>query len=150
ATRNLPKYQERFTQLITRISETVPLENLGLRVQAGQLPTISAESIHSLIMSGLSSAADIVTGAGLVLVFVVFLLMGHSERVLRPGTLLHQIETRAQRYILQMVGFSALTGLLVGLCLGILGVDFAFAFGFIAFLFNFIPTVGSVIATLLP
>jgi AI-2 transport protein TqsA len=32
----------------------------------------------------------------------------------------------------------------------VLGVDFAYAFGFLAFLLNFIPTVGPLVATLLP
>ena len=149
-TRSLPRYQERFQQLIERIGTSVSLETFGLSVRTGRLPTISADNIRSLLLSGLSSAADIVSGCGLVLIFVIFLLLGHSDRVLRPGTLLYEIETRAQRYILQMVGFSAMTGLLVGLCLGAVGVDFAYAFGFIAFLFNFIPTVGPLIATLLP
>jgi AI-2 transport protein TqsA len=149
-TRSLPKYQERSLQLIRYIQANVPLERLGLHVQAGQLPSVSTEDVRQLLTSGISGAASAVTGGALVLIFVLFLLLSHSGRTPRLGTLLYEIETRAQRYILQMVGFSVLTGLLVGLCLGILGVPFAYAFGFIAFLLNFIPTVGPLVATLLP
>ena len=49
-----------------------------------------------------------------------------------------------------MATVSAATGFLVGLVLWLLGVEFAWVFGFLAFLFNFIPNIGSVIATLLP
>ena len=43
-----------------------------------------------------------------------------------------------------------MTGLLVGLCLNLLGVELALVFGLFAFLLNFIPTVGSLISTFLP
>ena len=45
---------------------------------------------------------------------------------------------------------SAMTGILVGTALGLLGIEMALAFGFMAFLLNFIPNIGSIIATLLP
>jgi AI-2 transport protein TqsA len=149
-THNLPRYQESFQELILRIQTTVPLDRVGLHVQAGQLPTVKSEDLRDILMSGISSAASVVSSGGLVLIFVLFLLLGDRGRVPRPGSLLAEIQSRAQRYILQMVGISAVTGLLVGTCLGVLGVDFAYAFGFLAFLLNFIPTVGPLVATLLP
>ena len=45
---------------------------------------------------------------------------------------------------------SALAGVLVGLTLYLLHVEFAFLFGFLAFALHFIPTIGSIIATVLP
>ena len=54
-----------------------------------------------------------------------------------------------QRYITLTVFISALTGILVGCVLGILGVQFAALFGFLAFLLNFIPNLGAIIATIL-
>ncbi len=42
------------------------------------------------------------------------------------------------------------TGLLVGLVLASLGVPFALVFGVLAFMLNFIPSIGSFISTLLP
>jgi AI-2 transport protein TqsA len=97
-----------------------------------------------------ASAVGVLSGGGLVLIFVLFLLFGGRPGVRSEASLLGEIEARAQRYILQMVGFSALTGLLVWLALAAFGVDFAFAFGFIAFLLNFIPTIGPLLATVLP
>jgi AI-2 transport protein TqsA len=43
---------------------------------------------------------------------------------------------------------SALTGLLVTVIMTLMGVDFPFLLGFVAFLFNYIPTVGSIIASI--
>ena len=55
-----------------------------------------------------------------------------------------------KRYLLVKVGVSALTGVLVYITLSILKVDLALVFALFSFLFNFIPNVGSIIATLLP
>jgi len=87
---------------------------------------------------------------GLVLIFVLFLLLGPARASRWPRQSARRDRVAGQRYILQMVGFSILTGVLVGVSLGLVGVKFAFAFGFIAFLLNFIPTVGPLAATLLP
>jgi predicted PurR-regulated permease PerM len=57
---------------------------------------------------------------------------------------------QVKRYIGFKVLLSALTGLVVGASLLLLRVDLALVFGLLAFLLNFIPTVGGVVSTLLP
>ena len=53
-----------------------------------------------------------------------------------------------ERYVIIHTMFSLLTGLLVGIWLTIIGVDFAILWGFLAFLLNYIPNVGSIIAAI--
>jgi len=60
------------------------------------------------------------------------------------------ISSRVKRYIGTKVLISAGTGLSVGLILMALGIPLATAFGLMAFLLNFIPSVGSIVAVLLP
>jgi AI-2 transport protein TqsA len=43
---------------------------------------------------------------------------------------------------------SGLTGVIVTIVMSLMGVDFPFLLGFVAFLFNYIPTVGSIIASI--
>jgi AI-2 transport protein TqsA len=45
---------------------------------------------------------------------------------------------------------SAVTGALVALCLWVIGVDYPLMWGMLAFAFNFIPTIGSIIAAVPP
>jgi len=55
-----------------------------------------------------------------------------------------------QTYIVVKTWVSALTGVLFGLICYFFGLDFALFFGFIGFLFNYIPQIGSLVATVLP
>jgi AI-2 transport protein TqsA len=85
-----------------------------------------------------------------VLILMAFLLFGRRRSPEQSHGILGEIEIRIQRYISLTVAISILTGLLVGASLSILGVQFAAAFGFLAFLLNFIPNLGAVVATILP
>ena len=57
---------------------------------------------------------------------------------------------RSRRYLVTKVSTSTVTGLLTGVILALFGLDLALVFGVLAFFLNFIPSVGSIIATLLP
>jgi predicted PurR-regulated permease PerM len=51
-----------------------------------------------------------------------------------------------QKYLGLKTAISAVTGLLIGAWVAVLGLDFALTWGFLAFLLNFIPNIGSIIA----
>jgi AI-2 transport protein TqsA len=80
---------------------------------------------------------------------VVFLLVGRKPHA-RHAPIYGEIENTIRSYITTKTTISAATGLLVGLILWTLGLPMAWLFGILAFLLNFIPNVGSIIATLLP
>ena len=84
-----------------------------------------------------------------VSIFVIFLLSGRDPRVVRKG-IYADIEQKIRRYILTKVAISTVTGLLVWFTLDKLGLPLANVFGILAFLLNFIPSIGSIISTMLP
>lgn len=105
------------------------------------------------ISNVLASIAGGVRNGASVLLLMAFLLFGRRPRAANKGNpagLIDEIENRVQRYISLTVFISALTGIFVGVPLSIMGVQFAAGFGFLAFLLNFIPNIGAVIATVLP
>ena len=61
-----------------------------------------------------------------------------------------QAAAKVQRYLAAATLTSAITGVLSGLFALVVGLDFAFLWGLIAFVLNYIPTVGSVVAVIPP
>ena len=148
---NIEKYAAEMHRLAERISETIPLERLGIKSDPKHTFVTFPEDLGRWAFSALlNEGSAIISQAGLVVVFMIFLLLGKQTRVHRATGFWVEIEHRIKGYLLRLVLFSAVTGFLVGLVLSILGVDLAWVFGLLAFLLNFIPNVGSLIAILLP
>ena len=60
------------------------------------------------------------------------------------------INVQIMRYILIKTLMSAGTGILTGFACALFGIKFAVLWGFLAFLFNYIPYIGSIAAVILP
>ena len=81
-----------------------------------------------------------ITNGFLVLVFTIFLLAGRAPGEVRVG-IYREIDDKIRRYLVTKVTTSAATGILVGIILGILGLDLAFVFGVpfvLAILFSYL------------
>lgn len=88
----------------------------------------------------------------LVLLLAVYILLERPEGATIGGDnrVLMEIEAMIKDYINLKTILSALTGILVGIILIVTGTQLAIIFGLLSFLLNFIPSVGSMIAMLLP
>lgn len=99
----------------------------------------------------------------LILVYVVFLLLEqelfrrkfHSffdteEDYLRANSVLNRIAESVRTYLSVKAFTSLLTAILIYVALSFIGLKFAVFWAFIVFLFNFIPNIGSWIATAMP
>jgi AI-2 transport protein TqsA len=146
---NAPVYQEQISRLVREGAALGGLERFGIGAQELR-DQLAAVPIGSMLVRLTNSILEILSNAVLVLIFLVFLLLGGQKTSRSQNPLWEQIESRIERYIVMQVAISAVTGLLVGLILYALGVELAAVFGFLAFLLNFIPSIGSIIATLLP
>ena len=111
---------------------------------------IPTNTIRKVLTDTASSIMGLISNGLLVLIFMIFMVSGKGTYKATVGSLWWEVETRIKRYVLTMMFTSGVTGLLVGLVLTVLGVKFGWMFGFLAFMLNFIPNIGSVIATLLP
>ena len=95
-----------------------------------------------------TGVVGIVSNIVLVFIFTTFLLIGKKDP---NNTLLDQeVTQKITRYISTKFMTSASTGILIGLILGFSNVPLAWMFGILTFFLNFIPNVGSIVATLLP
>ncbi|WP_083264287.1 AI-2E family transporter [Pseudohongiella acticola] len=77
-------------------------------------------------------------------------LVGNEARERSVRRIINRIRKDVQKYISIKMLTSLLTGILSYLVLRTLGVDFPEVWGVLIFLLNFIPTVGSIIATIFP
>jgi AI-2 transport protein TqsA len=71
---------------------------------------------------------------------------GHAGRI---HGVLERINVQIRKYLVIKTAICIANGLMVWIVLKAFGVDFAFLFGLIAFALNYIPNIGSVIATVL-
>jgi AI-2 transport protein TqsA len=145
-------YQQSIDKIINESIETLPLDRIGInsRADLDQRFRIPTNTVRNMILNTTNTLLDVVQKSVLVLIFVFFLLIGKKTMPAEASGVWSEIETRVKRYLVAKAGISALTGTLVGVVLSLLGVDLAMVFGLTAFLLNFIPSVGSIIATLLP
>jgi AI-2 transport protein TqsA len=149
--RSFGSYQQQFDKMTERVIGALPkrlVEPSSDGTTHWFKPT--EQAVGDFLAAAFAETRDAVSTAGLVAIFMIFLLLGSKGPRARPVPLLLEIESRVQRYITQMILFSTALGLLVAGVLALCGVQFAGLFGFLAFFLNFIPNVGGIIATLLP
>jgi len=143
-----PEYQAKIVQLGHRALEWAAAR--GIPVDAGVVQDRLRElPVAELLVGTLNSLLSSFSTFLLVLLFVIYLLAGRTPRPRRAG-LLNEMELRIRKFIAVKVLISFLTGLLTWIALYALGLELAVVFGLLAFLLNFIPSAGSVVALLLP
>lgn len=134
-------------ELVEQVAGLVPPPlRLG---QEEALSNISVSTVGGFLGRTANAIAATLSSSLVVLVFVLFLMVGGGGGP-RAGGMWGEAEQRIKRYLATKALTSLATGLLVGTTLLLLDVPLALMFGLLAFLLNFIPSVGSIAATLLP
>lgn len=124
---------------------------------------LPADLLPRMVTAGASVITTLAGSGALVAIYVIFLLLeqstfdGKLRRLFRdPERTASALAIRDEisRSILHYVGIKTLvsagTGALTGLILVAAGLPYAPLFGFIAFVLNYIPTIGSLVAVILP
>lgn len=151
---DLPVYQEKVQVLFSEVVEK--MNSLGLPVSSEALKDRFDPSMgFELAASTLSGIGSIASNLFIILLAVLFILLEGSSF---PHKLKHAFggEGAAKEagrfmdtikvYMGIKTAVSLTTGILVFCLLKFIGVDYAFIWALTAFLFNFVPSIGSVIA----
>lgn len=147
---NATSYEEQYEKLRDNVMATIPFERLGMDPDGLFEGHDAGAAVRNLILKTVAAVKSLLSQGALVLIFVLFLLMGSKANDEPQSGVWGEIEFSVKKYIYTKVAVSAVTGLLTALVLQVLGIPMAAAFGFFAFLLNFIPNIGSAISTLLP
>lgn len=120
---------------------------------ADVMDTIDLEPILGFVASGVGDLAgflgSLLSNGLLVVMFTVILVAGRAPHEQQTG-IWGEIESHVRTYLGAKFVMSAMTGVGTTVVLWLLGLDLALVFGVLAFLLNFIPSIGSIIAMLLP
>jgi len=152
----LPTYQERLDLLVQktitfvaeRINGDFSVQNLGERLDPGWAMGLAA--------SILNGVGDVLTNVFLIFFTMVFILLEAStiptkisaafgrgaDEFERPRIFLDNLG----RYLGIKTIVSIATGLLIGILTWSIGLDFPLLWGMLAFLLNYVPNIGSIIA----
>lgn len=153
-----PGYKANFDVLSQKI-----VARFGLESVPNINEMLKSVEIAPIISKLAGSFTDMISNVFLVCFYVLFLLLEQSTfpkkiRSLFPNekrresvmSILSHAQNDIQTYIWIKTLTSASTGLISYMVLRMVGVDFAGFWAFTIFLLNFIPTIGSIIATLFP
>ncbi len=105
--------------------------------------------IFSYVQSAASTAFTFLVDFLLVMVFLIFLVSGQSLGGKRSGLGL-EIDSKIRAYILTKVLSNLFTAICVWIIYLVLDLDLSMMFALICFFLCFIPTLGSLVATILP
>lgn len=137
-----------FTQQIFHLAEGFGIDT-SLMSKDNALQAIQKLPIFSYVQQAAGVVVKSLSDTLLVMVFVAFLLSGRSFSLPNYG-IWPEVDKRIRQYLLVKISLSTVTAVLTGLILGVFGLEMASLFAMLAFILNFIPNIGPVIATLLP
>ena len=151
---NIDSYSEKLSLYYHGL---IPLASkIGIELSVDELSNvINSKQIMSFATKIMQSMGSMFTNGFVILLTVIFMLLesthfkskielieNQSEAVSHIGKITSQIK----EYMALKAAISFFTGLIVWGALVLVGTDYAFLWGVIAFLFNFIPNIGSIIA----
>lgn len=149
---NTPDVEEAAVPMAGTLDQQMAQHNSGGNHSSSSHDMMS-EFINDLVKTSLSKLTDsmsyVIQTSTMVVIFLFFLLLGSSQASL-PENTWQEIDTKIREYILTKSLISFFTGLAFGFVLWLFGIPLAAVFALLAFLFNFIPNIGPILACLLP
>lgn len=156
-----PRYEPKLRELVTTVTAQLDIPLPDWQV-ADLGKKLASTTVAKAVLSSLGPFFAFVGRLLLVFLFMVFILLGHQSLPARihrafgeaDGQRITQVLQRTTRQAQTYLGAKALislvTGVLVNLVLLVFDIDFAVLWGTLAFLLNFIPHIGSIVAAIPP
>lgn len=156
-----PKYGQKISSILGSIQEQLKLTFPKLET-ADWVGQLDINKIGGFLLSSLGPFFSFIANLFLIFIFLIFILAGrgniktkieksfNKERSWQIINVIQKIDKQIQKYLAIKTIVSFVTGVLATVVLMIFGVDFAIVFGFFTFILNYIPNIGSIIATALP
>jgi AI-2 transport protein TqsA len=155
-TKEAPQYEEKLRETVADLVRG--LNNLGANIDIGQfLETLELDKILIFTASAIGEIGKVMSDSFIIMLITIFMLLEVKSFIVKTEVIeklhgnslkyLDKIGYSIRHYLSIKTVISLLTGLFIGIWLLILGVDYAILWGVIAFMLNYIPTIGSIIAS---
>ena len=150
-------YAQRFDEIFSSLLAT--LHGMGFDLSLEKLEdSISPNSIMSYSAAFLGVIGSLMSNMFLIIFIIIFILLEINSFNIKMKAVantsdnsldyLKRIDSSIRHYLGLMTLISLLTGVLVYISLMIIGVDYAILWALLAFMFNFIPNIGSILASI--
>ncbi len=163
---SLPAFAKSLPEYSSKLQENMDifcawLQSKGLNIENKQiLQYFKPDSAMKIVGDLLSQLGNLMTKGFLIFLTLVFILLEASgfevklRNALRnPNQSLQKLSkiTRdVKMYLAVKTAISLVTGTLAAILLMIVGVDYAVFWGLLAFILNFVPNIGSILAAIPP
>ncbi len=151
---SLPLYQEHLQKKTVALTAFLAKYGVELSDQA-LIDYVDPGAAMNLASKMLTGLGNVLSNAFLILLTVIFILLeaasfpGKLHAAFGPAGTVKKFDTfisNVNRYMVIKTWVSLGTGALVAVWLAVLGVDYPVLWGVLAFLFNYVPNIGSIIA----
>ena len=151
-TQNVPMYEIKLKSDLSEVLETV--SSWGIHIPKEDILNLfQTDSIMRYIASTLKSFGSLITNSFMIIITIIFMLLEISQFAFKLNQTnanslkqVTEISDNIKHYILLKAFTSAATGIIITIILKITGIDYAILWGLLAFMLNFIPNIGSIIA----
>lgn len=155
---NLPVYETRIKQQTDLLWSWVEAQLGYARGEQDWREAVNPGALMGFVQSLFAGLGSVLSNGIVVLLIVVFILVEtvgfeqrlqwalDAEKADSVSKYISRVIAEVNRYMALKALISLLTGVLIAIWLAILGVDFPLLWGLLAFLLNFVPNIGSVIA----
>lgn len=156
----VPRYQEPLRELLA--TSLGQIRALGIETPAAAELTeyVQPDALLTFVGQTLNAVVAVLSRIVIVTVTMTFILFEASDLAEKTRAAFGeggaaelsfgQAPMQVQRYLIIKSVASAATGILLGAWAHVLGLDFPMMWGLIAFLLNYIPTIGSILAAVPP
>ena len=163
---DFPKYEAKIIESVQKLIITLelPMEDVTnyLNNKVNWLEIANRLSISDIVSGTMGTFIDFLVKLLLTVAFLVFIMAERNKIFTRIGKVITQeeanhslsviksIENQVKMYVINKSLISFLTGLFGMFFVYLFGIDFIIVSGFLLFILNYIPSLGSIVASCFP
>lgn len=162
-TRSDARYDQLFATRVAQIDHLVAgwMERFGVQgYQQALSDYFEPSRLFGLLQQLVANLGQVLTNGVLIILAMVFMLLEmsgfatkvsaafgeHDATEAREG--FHKVGAAIRRYVALKTVISLATGLGIAIWMAVIGVDYPILWGLLAFLLNYVPNIGSIIAAI--